>query len=212
MASNSPTGNTEQYSANNLHDGADAESPLSPPNPRFSNLSPSTTGEVTPTGSANNSVQMLNEKAGSPQPSDAMGESTFRNEAIGAAPQAGRKKRVLLWGAIAALAAVVIAVAVAVPVVLTSRNKDDSSESSNGGSSGGNGHGGNGNNTPQGAISGGDGSEVTTEDGTTFTYVNKFGGYWVSDPADPFNNGAKANEWTPALNETWNWNTNRIFG
>ena len=181
MASNPPTGNTgqftEQFSVQNLCDGA------------------------APTGSANNSVQIINEKAGLPRLSDAMGEWI------------GRKKRVLLWGAIAALAAVVIAVAVAVPVVLTSRNKDDSSDSSNnGGSGGGNRHDGNGNNTPQGSISGGDGSEVTMEDGTTFTYVNKFGGYWVSDPADPFNNGAKANEWTPALNETWNWNTNRIFG
>jgi hypothetical protein len=34
----------------------------------------------------------------------------------------------------------------------------------------------------------------------------------LSDPADPFANGARANSWTPALNESWTWGTDRIFG
>ena len=34
----------------------------------------------------------------------------------------------------------------------------------------------------------------------------------MSDPANPFDNSAKANSWTPALNETWNWGTDRING
>jgi cytoskeletal protein RodZ len=131
------------------------------------------------------------------------------------ATSAGNKKRLVMWGALAALAAVIIAVAVAVPVVVTRNNKSSSSPSSSGpdGDSGsGGGSGGNDHPTPTGATSGGDGSEVTMEDGTTFTYVNKFGGYWVSDPKSPFDNSARPNEWTPPLNTTWNYNTDRIYG
>jgi glucan 1,3-beta-glucosidase len=61
-------------------------------------------------------------------------------------------------------------------------------------------------------ISGGDGSTVTMEDGTTFTYSNSFGGYWYYNPNDPFNNGARAQSWTPALNQTFNYGSDRIRG
>ncbi|KAF9008570.1 glycoside hydrolase [Hymenopellis radicata] len=63
-----------------------------------------------------------------------------------------------------------------------------------------------------GAITGGDGSQVTLEDGSTFAYSNQFGGFWVSDPSDPFASGAKPNSWTPALNESWTYGKDRIFG
>ncbi|KAJ7094548.1 glycoside hydrolase family 5 protein [Mycena belliarum] len=59
---------------------------------------------------------------------------------------------------------------------------------------------------------GGDGSTVTTENGTTFTYKNSFGGFWVNDPADPFNNNAQPNSWTPPLNKTWTWGVDRVYG
>lgn len=86
------------------------------------------------------------------------------------------------------------------------------------------------------ATTGGDGSEVTDEDGNKFTYRNSFGGYceltppWtpstvllrcvanyfrtsgVYDIKDPYNNGARPNAWTPPLNQSWNWGTDRIFG
>jgi glucan 1,3-beta-glucosidase len=62
------------------------------------------------------------------------------------------------------------------------------------------------------AITGGDGSTVTMDDGTTFIYSNPFGGYWYWDPNDPFNNGAKAQSWSPALNETFNYGSDRIWG
>ncbi|THH20693.1 hypothetical protein EW146_g728 [Bondarzewia mesenterica] len=62
------------------------------------------------------------------------------------------------------------------------------------------------------AITGGDGSKVTMKDGSTFTYQNSFGGYWYDDPNDPFNNGAQAQSWTPALNETFKWGVDRIRG
>ncbi|KXN85497.1 putative glucan 1,3-beta-glucosidase D [Leucoagaricus sp. SymC.cos] len=61
-------------------------------------------------------------------------------------------------------------------------------------------------------VTGGDGSVITMEDGTKFTYRNPFGGYWYYDPEDPFNNGARAQSWSPALNETFNYGTNQIRG
>ncbi|RXK39337.1 glucan 1,3-beta-glucosidase [Tremella mesenterica] len=60
--------------------------------------------------------------------------------------------------------------------------------------------------------SGGTGSLITLEDGSTFTYENPFGGQWVWDPSNPFNNDAQANSWTPSLNSTWNWGIDKIYG
>ena len=34
----------------------------------------------------------------------------------------------------------------------------------------------------------------------------------MSDPANPFDNSARPNSWTPALNETWTWGVDRING
>jgi glucan 1,3-beta-glucosidase len=62
------------------------------------------------------------------------------------------------------------------------------------------------------AVTGGDGSTVTMDDGTTFTYQNSFGGYWYYDPKDPLSNNARAQSWTPALNETFNFGTDTIHG
>jgi glucan 1,3-beta-glucosidase len=66
--------------------------------------------------------------------------------------------------------------------------------------------------TKNAIVTGGDGSTVTMEDGTTFTYVNKFGGHWYYDENDPFNNGAQAQSWTPALNQTFNYGIDKIRG
>ncbi|TFK22497.1 glycoside hydrolase [Coprinopsis marcescibilis] len=59
---------------------------------------------------------------------------------------------------------------------------------------------------------GGDQSVITMENGTTFTYSNPFGGFWVHDPEDPFNLGAQPNSWTPPLNTSWRWGSDRVFG
>lgn len=61
-------------------------------------------------------------------------------------------------------------------------------------------------------VSGGDGSVIMMEDGTTFVYRNPFGGRWYYDEKDPFNNGAKAQSWTPALNETFRYGIDQIRG
>jgi glucan 1,3-beta-glucosidase len=67
--------------------------------------------------------------------------------------------------------------------------------------------------TPQSrVVTGGDGSQITMDDGTTFTYQNPFGGYWYDDPEDPFNNGARAQSWSPALNQTFNYGTDKVRG
>jgi glucan 1,3-beta-glucosidase len=65
---------------------------------------------------------------------------------------------------------------------------------------------------PSVAITGGDGSTVTMDDGTTFIYNNPFGGYWYYDPQDPFNDAARAQSFTPALNETFNYGIDKIRG
>jgi len=62
------------------------------------------------------------------------------------------------------------------------------------------------------AVTGGDGSTVTMDDGTTFIYHNSFGGYWYFDENDPFNNGARPQSWSPALNETFSYGSDRIRG
>lgn len=62
------------------------------------------------------------------------------------------------------------------------------------------------------AVTGGDGTLITMEDGTTFTYSNPFGGRWYWDENDPFNNGANAQSWTPALNETFQYGVDKIRG
>ncbi|KAK4047108.1 hypothetical protein OIO90_006310 [Microbotryomycetes sp. JL221] len=57
--------------------------------------------------------------------------------------------------------------------------------------------------------SGYDGSTVYAMDGTTFVYNNSFGGFWNSVP---FNDSARAQSWSPALNEEWNYDTDIIRG
>lgn len=53
---------------------------------------------------------------------------------------------------------------------------------------------------------------ITASNGTTFTYINEFGGYWIDDPKDPFNNDARPNSWTPPLNTSWDFVNDRIYG
>lgn len=81
---------------------------------------------------------------------------------------------------------IIVVVAVVVPVYfkVIKPNKNNVSGGSSSGDgntgSGGSSGGGSGSGntpTPSGAISGGDGSVITTEDGTKFTYTNSFGGF-----------------------------------
>lgn len=93
-------------------------------------------------------------------------------------------KRPIFWF-LAAAAAIVVILAVVLPVVfvVVKPNRRNSSSAS-GASTNGNGEGsgnGNGNGNTGGGknnlVSGADGSTITKEDGSTFTYNNKFGGF-----------------------------------
>ncbi|EJD05789.1 glycoside hydrolase family 5 protein [Fomitiporia mediterranea MF3/22] len=110
-----------------------------------------------------------------------------------------------------ALLLVVIAAAVAIPLVLT-KNKGNKDSSSSPGSDSGGSSGSGQTNPGSRVVTGGDGSKINMEDGTEFTYSNKFGGYWYFDPEDPFNNGARPQSWSPALNETFKYGIDIIRG
>ncbi|KAI0934247.1 hypothetical protein AcV5_006153 [Taiwanofungus camphoratus] len=126
-----------------------------------------------------------------------------------------RRRAFLIVGAIAlAIAIVVVVVAVYFGVV-----KHHSNDGSTAGSlAGGSGSASAGPSaTASGpsskvVVTGGDGSLVTTEDGSTFTYANSFGGYWYYDPSNPLTNYARAQAWTPALNETFAYGQDNIRG
>ncbi|EGN91810.1 glycoside hydrolase family 5 protein [Serpula lacrymans var. lacrymans S7.3] len=116
-------------------------------------------------------------------------------------------KRPLFWlASLVALAIVVLAVVLPVYFTVVKPRQNKQAYSSGGGGSPGNPE------SPTGATTGGNGSLVVTSDGSSFTYINPFGGYWVYNSNDPFNNGARPNSWTPALNSTWIWGVDRING
>ncbi|KAJ3762991.1 glycoside hydrolase family 5 protein [Lentinula raphanica] len=127
------------------------------------------------------------------------------------------KRKVLLIAGAAATALLVIIIALGVYFGVVKKNQGSSTasnvasgDSSDSGSSSSSGN--SGSTQTKLAVTGGDGSKVTLEDGTTFTYSNSFGGTWYWDINDPFNNGARAQSWSPALNETFNYGVDRIRG
>lgn len=138
--------------------------------------------------------------------------------------RAGRKKKTPLpWIIVGVAGLAIVVVAVVVPIYFTviKKNNDTaasqsesngSNTGSNSGSNSGSNTGSTGDNNSKGVITGADGSTVTMDDGTTFTYSNKFGGFWVQDPDDPFNNNAQAQSWSPPLNQTWDWQNNKVRG
>jgi glucan 1,3-beta-glucosidase len=126
-------------------------------------------------------------------------------------------RRKLLAG-LAALA--VLIVVIAVPVSLTTHKHGNGKADDTTGPSSGNG-GSNSNSTNGGsnpaptkklAVTGGDGSTVTTSSGATFTYNNPFGGTWYYDEEDPINNSAQCQSWTPPLNQTFQFGVDTIRG
>ena len=62
------------------------------------------------------------------------------------------------------------------------------------------------------ATTGTQGSLITLDDGREVTYDNPYGGKWVWDPSNPFNNEAQAQSYTPPLNQNWTWGVNKIYG
>ncbi|EPQ56515.1 glycoside hydrolase [Gloeophyllum trabeum ATCC 11539] len=148
-------------------------------------------------------------------PMQPLGDSRYLDEkrATYAAPRQRSRAKMILAGVAAGVIALIIIVVVAVYFGVVKKNDNDKSTNNDSASkpSGTSGSGGKGSSSNL-VVTGGDGSKVTTDNGTTFTYQNSFGGYWYWDPNDPFNNGAKAQSWTPALNETFNWGVDKIYG
>ncbi|KAJ3535923.1 hypothetical protein NMY22_g6264 [Coprinellus aureogranulatus] len=147
----------------------------------------------------------------------ATGEKPWSSQAYNPPRAPRRKSKRLVIIALVAFIIVVIFLAVFLPIYfLVIRKQNAPSQSSSSGSTTPPDNGDTGSNgspgEPRGSTTGGDGSTVTMANGTTFTYTNSFGGFWVHDPEDPFNDGAKPNSWTPALNDTWRWGQDRIYG
>jgi glucan 1,3-beta-glucosidase len=129
-------------------------------------------------------------------------------QAFYASPQKKKRKGVIIGGVIGGI--LVLAIGAAVAVYFTVIRKHGSGVSGDAGDA----PGSKPSNKPANNIltSGGDGTTVTMEDGNTFTYSNKFGGIWVQDPSNPFNNSARPQSWSPALNEPFNWGVDKIRG
>lgn len=139
---------------------------------------------------------------------------TEKND-VYAPPKAKSRRTMIILGSIVGL--ILIAAAIVVPLYFTViKKKDADSSNSSDSSSKDHGHKPDATkpttNTPVNVVSGGDGSEITMEDGTTFIYRNPFGGYWHYDPNDPYSGGGKAQSWSPAINETFNYGIDKIRG
>ena len=125
-----------------------------------------------------------------------------------ASPAVKSKRRAIIWTVLGLLALIVVGVLVALYFTVWRKKSGGGTTAGSGGP-----QAAQPSTTPQAAVvTGGDGSKVRTDDGTQFTYSNSFGGYWYWDKNDPFNNGARAQSWTPALNETFQYGTDRIRG
>jgi glucan 1,3-beta-glucosidase len=124
---------------------------------------------------------------------------------------ANRTRRLLF--ALAALLVVVLGVVLGVYFgVVRKHHSNTSSAAHSPGSPGSSGSPSSPNSGNPDIIYGGDGTVVTTDQGTTFTYSNKFGGYFVVDKNNPFNNNARAQSWSPPLNTSWTWGQDQVLG
>ena len=146
------------------------------------------------------------------------GTSPYLSEKA-AAPRRSRKRALLIGSAAVAgiVAVVVIAVYFAVIKPKNDKSSTTSGASSADSSSSGSTSGSSNSSTSSGTsnlakVSGGDGSTVTTDEGTTFTYQNSFGGTWYYDPANPLVSAAQAQSWTPPLNESFKFGEDPIRG
>jgi glucan 1,3-beta-glucosidase len=155
-------------------------------------------GSVTPNLGGSGALIPLNPSAG-----DAPDvHETTKPSAQSEKPRRGVRSRlglVSLVGAILAIAAIVLGVYFGLK---HSKSKNAATAGESGSPSG----------TPGGSVLFGDGTVVTTDTGASFTYRNNFGGYFVKDPSNPLNNDARAQSWSPPLNQSWQWGKDQVFG
>jgi glucan 1,3-beta-glucosidase len=146
-------------------------------------------------------------------PMSPIGQHRFLQEkhAVYATPRAKSKRKIIIIATLAAL--ILLLLAVLIPVYFAViRPKSNTNLAAGSPNSHPTSTGKNGNPSVATVVTGGDGSTVTTDDGSTFTYHNSFGGYWYWDENDPFNNGARPQSWSPALNETFRYGIDKIRG
>lgn len=143
-----------------------------------------------------------------------LSEKRYSAAGAGYTPPKSSGKRRLFWLMAALAGLVVIVAAVVIPIYFKVIKPNNRATQSLGNSPGGPGstQPGSPGTVPQSGVSGGDGSTVNTETGSTFVYNNSFGGFWYYDPADPFKNNAQAQSWTPPLNTSWKWGIDKIYG
>ncbi|KAG6814282.1 hypothetical protein H0H92_013407 [Tricholoma furcatifolium] len=152
-------------------------------------------------------------------PMSPLGQSQGRfmeeKRAAYAPPRTKSKRNIMILAIVAALILLILAVVIPVYFAIIRPNSNRSSSDSNTqGSTAAKptSTGSSSNPKVAVAVTGGDGSTVTMDDGTTFIYSNPFGGTWYWDENDPFNDGAQAQSWTPALNETFQYGIDKIRG
>ncbi|CAA7267896.1 unnamed protein product [Cyclocybe aegerita] len=134
-----------------------------------------------------------------------------------APPRAKSRRKIMILAVVAALILLLLAVVIPVYFFVVRPNNNESSNAStssdSSASKSNHATATSSASTPSATpVTGRDGSEITMEDGTKFTYRNSFGGYWYYDENDPFNNGARAQAWSPALNETFRYGTDKMRG
>jgi len=194
--------------------------PLQPPTP-LPNLTP-------PTASPRDSLTPSANAPLVPETEKSLEENSADVDEPSERPRPPLLRRPIVWfGVAAAVAAVVLAVVL--PVYFTVIKPKNNTSSGGGGNSNG---GSEPKPPPNGVTTGGDGSTVTMDNGTEFTYRNPFGGFctWspfsrltegdgltvgivgVWDPRTPFNDNAQPNSWTPPLNTTWKWGVDKLYG
>lgn len=134
---------------------------------------------------------------------------------------AGKRRRpwVLVLAAVALIALIIVAVIVPVYFTVIKPHNDKSASSASSASSSASRSGSSTGAAPapsgtasNSALTGGDGSTITTDTGSTFVYRNSFGGFWVSDPNNPYNSNAQAQSWSPPLNQSWTWGVDIVRG
>jgi len=139
-------------------------------------------------------------------------QNTFLDEKITNRPEKSRRK-MILWVILAGLGTVLLVVLLVVYfLVIKPKNQTRNGGSKASSATSAVAPASTSTSKSNVAIKGGDGSTVTMEDGSTFVYRNSFGGQWHYDENDPFNNGARAQSWSPALNETFRYGIDQIRG
>ena len=151
-----------------------------------------------------------------PRPKESYEPYPSQGRAYGS-PKGGssRKKAIIIGSVVALLVIAGAVVAVYFTVIKPKSDKNGTSSAAagaNGSGSSSAGSSGNGAGSALAVQTGSDGSTVTMEDGTTFTYKNLFGGYWYVDPANPLSGSGQAQSWTPPLNETFKFGEDPIRG